>query len=298
LVEIFQLVKRVLKPTGQCFINMGDSRLPSREWAGLPHKVVFALQDDGWRFEDEIVWAKPNPMPGSQTNRTTRSHEMLFMLNKSTDAFYDQEAIREPHQHDGRKATKAPLGGGAHSNYRGADGHERWPNSGRNRRSVWTIATQAFPGAHFATFAEKLVEPCILAGTSERGNCARCGKPWVRCVEKQRSRDGATPNIPGRSDAKAGNSAKLSLPSSQRQDVNRSGMGTPVTTTTGWDPSCSCKAPVGCQPAICLDPFAGSGTVGVVAQRLGRKCILIELSEPYCELAKRRLETIPIPMEV
>lgn len=95
MVEVFREVKRVLRDDGQLFLNISDTRSKDRQWHGIPHRLVFALQADGWRYEDEIVWKKPNPLPGSQTNRFTRSHEFVFMLNKSKRAFFDMDAVRE-----------------------------------------------------------------------------------------------------------------------------------------------------------------------------------------------------------
>jgi DNA modification methylase len=104
-------------------------------------------------------------MPESVTDRPTKSHEYVFLLSKSASYFYDVDAVREPHKPDGRYLTTAPVGDASHQNYKGGNGHERWPNGGRNKRSVWTIATKPYSGAHFATMPETLVEPCVLAGS-------------------------------------------------------------------------------------------------------------------------------------
>ncbi|KKM69496.1 hypothetical protein LCGC14_1450290, partial [marine sediment metagenome] len=115
--------------------------------------------------------------------------------------------------------------------------------------------------SHFATFPEELPKKCILASTSEKGNCSKCGQPFVRVVEKSFT-------------AHNGNTAK----------------------TLGWKPTCSCDAPA--EPAVVLDPFAGAGTVGLVAKKLGRKAILFELSEDYCAMAKHRIEAVSTPMNL
>ncbi len=139
---------------------------------GIPHRVVFALQQSGWYWRDEIVWAKPNPMPESVTDRTTKAHEFIFMLTKQERYWYDQEAIKEstpavsPRQF-GRKVPEAYGLDRLTGNMR--DGITWSSDGGRNRRSVWSIASESFPGAHFATFPRKLIEPCILAGCPAGG---------------------------------------------------------------------------------------------------------------------------------
>ena len=171
-----------------------------------------------------------------------------------------------------------------------AQGHERWQkdengNRVRNIRSVWHIATQPTPFAHFATMPEKLVEPCILAGTSERGACPKCGAAWVRVVERvSTGKRYAT----GKSEAK--NDAGLVTAFSGYDD----GSSCPVFKTTGWKPSCDCNAgdPV---PCIVLDPFSGSGTVERVAIRLGRRSLGVELNHEYiADIAKRRTSNLQV----
>jgi DNA modification methylase len=307
LVEIFREVRRVLGPWGGAWLNLGDSYagsmrgygkdgknyvtsakqksnagsfVPPPAWESLglkpkdlcmiPARVALALQADGWWLRSDIIWAKPNPMPESVTDRPTSSYEHVFLLTKSAKYFYDAIAVQEPHQPDGRKQTKTTLNDGSHENYAGSAGHERWPNSGRNLRNVWTIATQPYPGAHFATFPEELPRRCILAGTSAKGNCAECGKPWVRVVEKEKR--------------KTSNSKRYSG-CSLRND-SEDGRYDAITQTLGWQPSCKCKADT--VPAVVLDPFFGSGTVGKVATDLGRNWLGIEISGEYIEQAKRR----------
>jgi DNA modification methylase len=183
MVEVFRLVRDLLADDGTLWLNLGDSYaattkgagghtperdrnrgswLSDRSWSippglkpkdlvGIPWRVAFALQADGWYLRSDIIWAKPNPMPESVTDRPTKAHEYLFLLAKSERYYYDAVAIAEP-SITGRAWT---VGGSGRS----------W----RNRRTVWTIATQAYSKAHFATFPEKFVEPCILAG-SRRGD--------------------------------------------------------------------------------------------------------------------------------
>lgn len=297
MVQVFREVRRVLRDDGTLWLNLGDSyatrgganqtphtgemfqrrergknvvcrskRLPRGEgrWGGgnaqadgavkpkdllgIPWRVAFALQADGWYLRSDIIWSKPNPMPESVTDRPTKAHEYLFLLSKSERYFYDNNAIREPHAqssvdrlsqnvdaqagstraHAGGK-TNGPMKAVAKGGVSRADYDERkWETRhdglarppmtmkdrvynylGRNRRTVWTVPTLPFSEAHFATFPPKLIEPCILAGCPEGGTV--------------------------------------------------------------------------------LDPFFGAGTSGLVADRLGRHCVGIELNPEYVEIAERRL---------
>ena len=206
MVEVFREVWRVLKPTGTLWLNLGDSYagsttlgrndvdrkypgsinkgleaahgtrqmpngLKSKDLVGIPWRVAFALQADGWYLRSDIIWSKPNPMPESVTDRPTKAHEYVFLLTKSPRYYYDADAIRETAQDWGARdrsnnKTHSGLTGLApHSGLTGAhDGDQ-----GRNKRSVWEITTQPYPEAHFATYPEKLVEPCILAGCPQDG---------------------------------------------------------------------------------------------------------------------------------
>ncbi len=279
--------------------GMGETRpqdgrhavLKPKDLVMMPARVALALQADGWWLRSDIIWAKPNPMPESVTDRPTTSHEHLFLLTKAATYFYDAESIREPAS-ENRPWAQSSNGGqkqarlGHNSGGRlGAPAQA----AGRNRRSVWTVATQPYPEAHFATFPEALVEPCILAGTSERGVCAECGAPWARTVEKSRSFEsgsGRSGNMP------VGKNGANLQGGGETLDVRR---GPVVTTeTTGWAPGCAHEA--GVVPATVLDPFAGSGTTLAVAQRLGRRAVGIDLSGDYLKLARRRLEAVPLPL--
>lgn len=258
LVGVFREIRRVLRIDGTCWINMGDSystglftrqgkprNVPQEpnDWAGTelgdrgraghvtlvertelgslkqkdlvgqPWRLAFALQDEGWFLRSDIIWAKPNPMPESVTDRPTKSHEYVFLLTKSARYFYDAEAIREPAEYGRCDKTEW-------SRARNADPRDKRDappvtvrpidaSAGRNARSVWMIPTEPFPEAHFATFPTELARRCILAG----------------------SRPGDT----------------------------------------------------------VLDPFGGAGTVALVADRLQRDSISIELNPAYVEMAKRRL---------
>ncbi len=263
MIAVFREVRRVLRKDGTLWLNLGDSYAANFRWGGpdtdsekqlsnrasrdfmnggcaswsnrasenvrprpesglkpkdlcgIPWRMAFALQADGWWLRSDIIWAKPNPMPESVTDRPTKSHEYLFLLTKSASYFYDAEAIREQIKpwNDGslrspKFGSDRPLNGARDQN---EVQYERI--CGANKRSVWTVATAPYPDAHFATYPPDLIKPCILAG----------------------SRVGDT----------------------------------------------------------ILDPFAGSGTTGMVALELGRKAVLIELNPKYCELIRQRCNVTP-----
>lgn len=213
--------------------------------------------------------SKPNPMPESVTDRPTKSHEYVFLLTKRARYFYDADAVREAQNWAGGAGNRNYRAGS--ENGREAEGQGNKPNpAGRNRRTVWEIATQPTPEAHFATFPEALVEPCVKAGTSERGACPVCGAPWRRSTSSQSSGSGDHRAVPGQN-------KPFTIP---RGDYLRS--------TTGWQPSCTCGTEE-TMPCVVLDPFGGSGTVAKVARDLGRSSISCELNPEYVEIAKRRL---------
>ena len=215
--------------------------------------------------------------------------------------YFDAEAIKEPAAYPGGANApdkiKSPYGQGFTAGR--SDGKSRWPgigpqhgearnrgeeykdmqqHAGRNKRSVWTIATTPYPEAHFATFPEALVEPCILAGTSERGVCAACGAPWTRVGEKG---SGEAFDKPVRNDGRPDGAERRKIGGGQREWDSYQ-----PPTTTGWQPTCACAAPT-TKPLV-LDPFAGSGTVGLVCQRLGRRFVGLELKPEYCQMAAKR----------
>jgi len=197
MILIFREVKRVLRDDGTLWLNIGDLytkqkvipslKLKPKDLVGIPWRLAFALQEDGWYLRSDIIWAKPNPMPEPVTDRPIRSHEYIFLLTKNSKYFYDNDAVREPHKEPNRgkgeherinNNTGGIIGRGRVGEY--VDGVRLYNPAGRNLRDVWTIPTQPTPEAHFATFPEKLVEPCIKAGTSERGCCSNCGSPIQR----------------------------------------------------------------------------------------------------------------------
>lgn len=192
LVQVFREVWRVLRPDATLWLNLGDSYngsggagridgLKPKDLIGIPWRVAFALQADGWWLRSDCIWHKPNPMPESVTDRPTKAHEYFFLLAKSQSYFYDAEAVREPLSPDTLKKNGIGANGkGYPVNNRSATpdvygikeftgnmtpGARRSMNpNGANRRSVWTVATSPYSEAHFATFPPALIEPCILAG--------------------------------------------------------------------------------------------------------------------------------------
>jgi len=324
MVEVFREVWRVLKPTGTLWLNLGDSyngsggehkhdagqsglttnrkavgfvpgrnitHLKPKDLVGIPWRVAFALQADGWYLRSDIIWSKPNPMPESVTDRPTKAHEYIFLLTKSPKYYYDADAIREPlapasigrlqQNIEGQTGTTRANGGmKSNGNFKAVGDIEQ----GRNKRTVWEIATQPYPEAHFATYPEKLVEPCILAGTSEKGVCAICGKPWERIVEAS-----------GGTIGQGWHDHTDDLARGMRDNSNgKSTDGTYKREHKGWQPTCDCNTDT--IPATVLDPFAGSGTTLAVAQRLGRRAIGTDLSAEYLELASKRLGRVSLPL--
>ena len=311
LVLVMREVRRCLRPDGTLWLVIGDSfaaarsyqvpdsighdpggdlpiqvppDLKAKDLVGIPWRVAFALQADGWWLRSDVVWHKPNAMPESVRDRPTRAHEFVFLLSPSARYHYDAFAVREPDKggRSGNGYARAER-----LSYRDAAGPRgqarQWVGGGgRNRRSVWSIPTQCFKGAHFATFPEALAEVCLLAGTSPVA-CRSCGAPWHRVVSSRRLLDGAhelhgswtTENRRGRS----GRALQPTGYGHERVKVERE--------TIGWEPSCPHKDP-GARCAV-LDPFAGAATTGLVAARHGRDFVGVELSGAYARMARRRL---------
>lgn len=234
MVEVFSLVRELLSDDGTLWLNLGDSYAANRGYQvpstlmngdmtnqaqsaggrgmkasdyglkpknliGIPWRVAFALQDDGWILRQDIIWSKKNCMPESVTDRCTKSHEYIFLLTKSERYYFDNEAIKEPiatssasrlAQDINSQAGSSRVPGKTNGNMKAVGGPEN-----RNKRSVWEVATQPYSGAHFATFPPALIEPCILAG-SRPGNIVldpffgsgttgqvsqALGRQWIGC---------------------------------------------------------------------------------------------------------------------
>jgi len=265
-----------------------------KDLLGIPWMVAFALRADGWYLRSDIIWAKPNPMPESVTDRPTKAHEYLFLLSRAPRYYYDADAIREDAQdrpYSGDlidefangtcRRTDGSIGDNRYA--RGASGYGHNP-AGRNKRTVWTVTTQPYAGAHFATFPPKLIEPCILAGAPERA-CSVCGAPWVRIVERTPTKDGES--YESRMERWGESFTPAHQGGRSFQVPGRYNLSQSESRTLGFEPSCTHNAePV---PGVVLDPFAGAGTTGIVALRHSRSFVGVELNPEYAELARWRI---------
>ncbi|WP_323314153.1 site-specific DNA-methyltransferase [Anabaena cylindrica] len=182
LLAIFDEIKRVLKEDGTLWINLGDKYIDGN-LAGLPWKLALALKERGWILRSDIIWYKPNAMPSSVKNRPTTDHEYMFLFAKNSKYYYDADSIREPHvtfsenskmrggrNHLGKKGGTPEQGkNSGNSNLHNGRWDQAFHPKGRNKRTVWEVPLSKFRDAHFAVFPEQLIEPCILAGSSEGG---------------------------------------------------------------------------------------------------------------------------------
>lgn len=279
LEAIFTELARVLKPTGGLWLNLGDSFSRHRRYGAppkslllAPERLLLALAETGWLVRNKVIWAKPNPMPSSVGDRLTLTYEVVYFLVRNQRYFFDLDAIRQPHRSSRSRRSGAdapdrpgwlgPLAGsrrGLHQTI----GHEL----GKNPGDVWRIATHGYRGAHFATFPEALVRPPILA-TCPEVICIRCEQPWRRRVYARRIGQVRS----------AGPRDRL---------VNRTGGRWETIRRVGGLVPCGCAAPT--RPGVVLDPFFGTGTVGIVACELGRDWVGIELSPVYVRMAEDRL---------
>lgn len=263
---VLREVKRVLKPTGSMWLNVGDTY--SRETANgalpkslllAPERIALALLADGWLIRNKVIWAKTNPLPTSVKDRLSCTYESFYFATKQRNYCFDLDAIRVPHVSRAGKGTPrrpawtvpdAWRGPAAGSNSglgqlkaAGLVGHPR----GKNPGDVWQLPTAAYRGAHHAVFPEALVRRPLLASCPER-TCRRCGAAWRRDTARSLGR--------------------LAVVGALR-------------------PACACA--VAWQPGLVLDPFFGSGTVGVAAQALGRDWLGIEVNPAFAALAHQRL---------
>jgi len=255
------------------------SQLKVKDLIGIPWRVAFALQADGWYLRQDIIWHKPNPMPESVKDRCTKSHEYIFLLSKSARYYYDNEAIKEPanYPNDDRKSRAheehKSMPDGLRNGLR--PGKYTYDMTMRNKRDVWTVTTKPYKGAHYATFNPELIKPCILAGAPETC-CAKCGAPYERVVERtgstynERKESGVTVDWRPESNSRKGRCGEVQ------------------TSTLGFEPTCTCDA--GTAKGIVFDPFVGSGTTVATAIKLGRKGIGIDLNIKYLtENARQRI---------
>ena len=229
MIQLQTIIQRILvRPNGLCrviirvhdddgvlWMNLGDSYGSGKQLVGIPWRVAFALQADGWYLRSDTIWHKPNPMPESVRDRPTKAHEYVFLLSKSARYFYDQDAIREDSLHE-YKAGPLTVGYSAGSGRSDGTPHRAGigfgvAEKGRNARPVWTIPTQPYSGAHFAVMPPALADRCIRAGS-------RVGD-------------------------------------------------------------------------VVLDPFSGAGTTGMVARRLRRQYVGIELNPEFADMARQRIDS-------
>lgn len=317
IVNIYREIKRILKKEGTCWLNLGDSYvgggfgvskdenydlgkqgtnrgtanfdtrkklgslkkkiegLKHKDLVGIPWRVAFALQADGWWLRQDIIWAKNNPMPESVTDRCTKSHEYVFLLTKSPKYYFDNEAIKEPtvtrdktnRDRDSTRLNNTPgrtkMAGLKTNDY-----------ETRNKRDVWNINTKPFKEAHFAVFPEALVEPMIKAGCPEF-ICNKCGKT----MEKKYKRVDTEIQRP-RKFGHTGNNDRNDTGDIYKEKISK---------FIGYE---KCECNVGFSGGVVLDPFFGSGTTGVVAKKLGRNYIGIELNSEYIKIAEKRVSEV------
>lgn len=317
LTTIFHEVYRVLRKDGTLWINIGDSFANDGKWGGktggkhakdlhgdtdigrrkhktglkpknligIPWRLAFALQADGWYLRSDNMWEKPNAMPESILDRPTRSHEYMFQLSKSEHYYFDMEAVKQWAVADHSSGNNFKRA--ARLSYQEADGEPRgneqvWePTPTRHLRSVWCIPTRPFRGSHFATMPPDLARIPILAGSSPRA-CEHCGAPWKRIVERRRMKD-----------TSVGKQAMRGMSHIQegRNPANRDGrewLKIVASNTAGWKPTCKCPSNTGAARCFILDPFGGSGTTSDVARKAGRDAIIIELNPDYIDLINQR----------
>jgi DNA modification methylase len=313
LVIVFREIKRVLKDDGTLWLNLGDSYssggrttttnqsvrgdkdygvtrpppvegIKPKDLFGIPWRVAFALQSDGWYLRQDIIWHKPNPMPESVQDRCTKSHEYIFLLSKSPHYYFDNEAIKEEALQGTdygilRSKKQATLNHPSITKRQNENIDSKLAGDGkRNKRSVWTVPTKPYKEAHFAVFPTDLIEPCVLAGSSAK-ICSGCGKSYRREM--------VTTDVPDRivRDHMVGVIPKRDKPSR----MNSKDMLPLTKEDNGFVKQCECDTDHTEQDRI-IDPFGGSGTTALVADRHNRDATVIELNEQYIEIAKNRLE--------
>jgi DNA modification methylase len=323
MVEVFNHVKELLTDDGTLWLNLGDTYsdtrwssgggqimnknkdehrslqhekntgLPSKNLIGIPWKVAFALQADGWILRQDIIWQKPNPMPESVRDRCTKSHEYIFLLSKSPQYYFDHVAIKEPsvnpESYKGRRKRSSMTEqseiimdkfGATRSGFKNIEEGKTYPT--RNKRDVWKVNVRPYKGAHFATYPTALIEPCILAGTSEKGHCPVCNARWKRMKIDTGERHDV--EVYTGKAIKDYEHAKAQNPSDTKRRVLES---MSKIYKYEWIPTCECKLePV---PDIVFDPFMGSGTTAQVALQHGRQYLGCELNKEYEKLQQERI---------
>ena len=299
--------------------------LKHKDLLGLPWLVAFALRADGWYLRSDIIWAKGvsfrpefsgSVMPESVTDRPTRAHEYLFLLTKRERYYWNRVAAKEKGVYG--PGTKAAKGSGTREgNRRGGnaknlttaltanqarlvartkvaraagiahdvgvasvgDGYATYSGL-RNLRDVWAIGTRPYTEAHFATFPPGLVYPCLSIGSSPYA-CASCGAGWTQVLDQEPVPDAVRAQFEAARAATVAGTGRTDGHTQRKPNYHRQVEG------AHWEPTCRCGTQE-TQYQIVLDPFGGSGTVGEVAQALGRYAVLVDASYEYCQLARRR----------
>lgn len=303
LRKVFKELHRVLRDDGTIWLNLGSSYadknigvIRRKNDMMIPHRVALALQADGWIVRNDICWQKSNITPESVKDRFTKSHEYIFLLAKEEKYFFDAYAVAEPLAESSKKRYKtgwngdevrdSPSGHGNNfSNYFGSDKAKNATT--RNRRSVWDIPTSKGQAGHFASWPLKLVDIMVLAGTSEKGCCGKCGAQWVRKLERIAHETNKKEGLKQRErkNAQTGGIDNVTLGVTESVEV----------TDLGFEPSCDCNAEI--KPSIVLDVFCGTGTTGYSAKQNGRDFIGIDLSMKYLqEIAKPRLNEVEVKL--
>lgn len=266
LREVFRGLARVLKPRGSVWLNLGDTYskggragAPRGSLLAAPERLLLALMHDSWLVRGKVIWAKQNPLPSSAADRLSPTYEVVYFLTRSRRYYFDLDAIRVPHRSVERigrpqpgEAGRTYVGGNSGLGRLKAAGRVGHPN-GKNPGDVWCLPTACYRDAHFATFPEALVERPLLATCPEKV-CVQCDQPWRRPV---------------------------------RLLTVHTNEGSRTVRKVGKLERCDCFAPS--RPGVVLDPFFGSGSVGVVAQRHNRDWLGIELNPAYRRLAEDRL---------
>lgn len=319
MLEVFAEVWRVLRDDGTLWLNLGDSYvgggrggnpvgspyqkqstnsaskgvgtgnhpagLKPKDMVGIPWRVAFALQQQGWYLRLDVIWHKTQPMPESVTDRPTKSHEYIFLLSKSERYFYDAEAVKEATSPNTRPKGKQPDPCKETRPGWSVSTSQVLPT--RNLRSVWSLGSEPYKGAHFATFPSRVPEMAILAGTSAAGCCPVCSAPRERVLETvgYDQQDNSAGKRLHHLETKRGVGATSTFSTGR----------VAVKNTVGWRPTCTCGAE-GSTPAVVLDPFSGSGTSGVMARKHGRGYVGLELSWDYLQLARKRTAVVQMSL--
>ena len=268
-------------------IKKGKRKIPNglkpKDLIGIPWRVALALQQDGWYLRQDIIWHKPNPMPESIKDRCTKAHEYIFLLSKRPKYYFDNEAIKEDcvgkderKWADSYEKAGSIKQGETNANIKRTKRYSKDGSFKRNKRSVWTVTTKPFKGAHFATFPMDLIEPCVLAGCPEK-ICVACDKPYVRVMQRPKQLQVERNKRSGLDDRKVG--GVLDKYNRENPPID-----------LGVLKQCDCESNE-TKAGIVLDPFSGSGTTGVVAASNDRDAILLELNEDYIKLALDRMKS-------